>query len=40
MGIDELPEVKESLKAIEEGIGREMLKEQVLRGREAPTRPR
>jgi hypothetical protein len=32
MGIDELPEVKEGLKAAEESIAREMLKEQVLRG--------
>ena len=31
MGIDDLPEVKEGLKASEENIGREMLKEQVLR---------
>ncbi|MGA8891782.1 MAG: peptidyl-prolyl cis-trans isomerase [Anaeromyxobacteraceae bacterium] len=32
MGIDELPELKEGLKAAEESIAREMLKEQVLRG--------
>jgi parvulin-like peptidyl-prolyl isomerase len=32
MGVDELPEVKESLKATEETVAREMLKEQVLRG--------
>lgn len=31
MGIEDLPEVKEGLKASEESIGREMLKEQVLR---------
>ncbi len=31
MGIDELPEVKEGIKAAQENIGREMLKEQVLR---------
>ena len=31
MGIDELPEVKEGIKAAQENVGREMLKEQVLR---------
>ena len=30
MGIDELPEVKESLKASEESIGRDLLKEEIL----------
>ena len=31
MGIDDLPEVKEGIKAAQENVGREMLKEQVLR---------